>query len=262
MNNILEKLGLTENESKVYLGFNSNPNVSAAQLSRLLKMDKSSAYKATESLLEKGLVARNGWGKGFLYKSTDPESLFDLYRMKEIELHNSKDMLTEFIKNLKRDKPETRVTNITIERGLDALMAKIIDSVENNKEKIIREKFHHHDIFNNQIYVDFVLRSAKDRSKRKVFIKQLESKKDVMDRKGMFPGLMTDLVKYYKEVRVLPDTYNDPNSLRIWDNTAMILSYDEQGEFIILTIKDKYIVTLLKSFYDFLWESSSPVIQD
>ena len=75
-----------------------------------------------------------------------------------------------------------------------------------------------------------------------------------------FEDVMTDTKKYLKEIRRMPpDAKMAENSLRIWDNTVNIISEDENREFIIVTIKDRFLVKLMKDMYDFMWNRSKPV---
>ncbi|MBI2356678.1 hypothetical protein HYV12_01295 [Candidatus Dojkabacteria bacterium] len=260
MNTILQKLGLTENESKIYIGFSRNPKRSAAQISRILHMDKSSAYKAVDSLLSKGLLIREGWKTGAIYSASSPDVLNDLYKAKEIELKNQKDLLYDFIFKLKSEKTDKRSTYISIEKGIEGLMLRMTESLE-SKEKLIRESFRHFGVFEDPKYIKFVKGYAKERIKKKIRIKELQSYKDRAKGVRVYESIMTDLKKYMKEQRDLPTTFKDKNGYRIWDNTATILSYDNSGEFIVLTIKDEYIVTLLKSMFDYIWGQSTPVIK-
>ncbi len=258
--NIRETLGITENELKVYKGFNSYPLKTAAEISRLLKMDKSSTYKAVDGLLSKGLLIREKWEKGFRFSASNPETLKNVYKQRIDELKSSRSQLDILVDELKARNNNTRLTYLSIDKGIEGLMLRITESLE-CKEKLIRELFHHHEVFTDKRYVEFVIESANQRSSKGIFIRQLEDKNDVEQRKGMFDNIMTRSKKYLKEVRLIPHDYTDKNSIRIWDDSAFILSYDDNGDFIVLTIKDKYIVTLLKSMYDYIWNQSKPIKQ-
>ncbi len=259
MNKVLSTIGLTENESKIYIGYINNPNKSAAQMSRILKMDKSSCYKAVESLLSKGLIIRQGWQRGTTFSASNPDSLLDIYNSRENELKNQKDPLTDLIKRLKQESKTDRSTYISIDKGVEGLKLRMTESLVNNKEKLIRENFNNHPIFRDPEYVKFIEKHAKERVKKRIHIKELQSKIDRKSGIVVYKEIMRDLKKYLKEQRDLPENFKDNNSFRIWDDTAIILSSDENGEFIVLTIRDRYMVTLLKSLFDFLWLHSTPV---
>jgi hypothetical protein len=69
---------------------------------------------------------------------------------------------------------------------------------------------------------------------------------------------MIDQNKYLKKIRRLPSDVNfSTNSLRIWDDTINIVSEDEQ-DFVIITLKDKFVSHMFKSMFDFMWSRSQP----
>jgi sugar-specific transcriptional regulator TrmB len=258
MDKRFEVLGFTDNEAKVYRGFLKNPRNSAAKISRILKMDKSSCYKAVEILINKGLLLRDGWKKGAIYSAANPEILNDLYNAKRTELENQKSPISSLIESLKFDQTDNRSTYISIDKGVEGLKLRMSEGLE-NKEKLIRENFNYHPIFRDPEYIKFVKKHAIERVKKKIHIRELQSKKDRKNGIEAYQEIMLELRKYLKEQRDLPESFKDNNSYRIWDDTVMILSSDANGEFIVLTIKDKYLVTLLKSLFDFVWEHSTPV---
>lgn len=254
MNDILTKFGLTENESQIYQGLISNPLCTAAKIARILNMDKSSAYKAVDALKAKGLLIGYGGETGLEYRAADPDSLLGLYSEKKAELDNNKQSLTAFIDTLKTDAVKYRNTLITVESGINAVQKRMRESLH-SKEKLIRERFRSHTLFDNKEHVEFVKRYAEQRRLKKIFIRQLEVDFDFMN--SRFKDIMTKHKKYLKEVRLLPRELDDNNSLRIWDDTVNIVSYSDNDEFIIVTIKDKYLSELMKNMYDFIWEKTT-----
>lgn len=257
MKDILLKLGLTSNEIKVYLQFHSKQLQTAASVSRTLKMDKSSAYRAVESLKKRGLLVVNGWKNGTLYEAADPNSLHGLLSEKKAELEVNGMMLDELIRDLKTNQNTARSTQISIEKGINSLQVRMTESLS-SKEKIIRERFKHHEFFNDQNHVKFVKKFAKSRASKGIFLRQLEGDMDVT--MTVFPEIHKFQKMYRKEIRIYPKEFQDNNSIRIWDDYVNIISYDDNGEFIVITIVDKYVASMMKNLYDFVWKFSKPYI--
>jgi predicted DNA-binding transcriptional regulator len=251
-NDTLRTLGLTQNELAVYSGFLKSGETSAAALARSLKMDKSSAYRAVESLEKMGLLIKNFKLRGSTYQAASPDIFTELYSSRRTTLNT-------IVSDLKlQGESSRRSTYITVEKGLSALQYRMTESLE-SKEKLIREKFNDRfRFFDNPQHAKFVITYAKKRATKQIKILQLEEDNWQIDRR--LEDVMVDTRKYLKEIRRLPpDTKLRENSLRIWDNTINILSEDDQGEFIIITIKDKFVVTLMKDMYDFMWNRCPPV---
>lgn len=253
MEDILIRFGLTKNESEVYIGFYKYPLITAADLARTLKMDKSSVYNAVEKLYEKGLLKASQGKRGLRYRATNPDLLIELYNNSKVELEMNKKRLEQFISNIRSNSKPSRDPYISIEYGLEAHMKRMNESLR-CKEKLIRERFRVHDFFGNKAYNDFVRVYAKDRVKRKIHLRQLELNLEAME--DIFGEVMKNRKKYLKEVRVLPKELDDNNSIRIWDDTVHIVSQDDDNEYLVMIIKDQQIAKLMKNMYDFIWEAS------
>ncbi len=248
-NNSIGALGLTENEFSVYSAFLKYGESSAAKIARIIKMDKSSTYRATENLERLGLLIKDYKDRGTTYKAASPDVLTDLYTSKKSQI----DLIVEDLK--KQSVSSTRSTYITIENGIGSLQFRLNESLD-SKEKLIREKFSNRfRHFSDQEHVKFINNFAKARTEKGIKIIQLEDTD--WSPEGPFKKIMTEKQKYLKEVKRLPtDAKFGENSLRIWDDTVNIISEDESGEFIIITIKDKLVVRLMKDMYDFMWNRS------
>ena len=47
--------------------------------------------------------------------------------------------------------------------------------------------------------------------------------------------------KLLKEVRIVPEDADDTNSFRIYGDVTEVVSFDDDNEYIIITISDKFI---------------------
>mgnify|MGYP002624078364 CR=1 FL=1 len=259
MGSILQQLGLTENEQIVYETYLTHPEITAAEVSRIADMDKSSAYRAVERLEQLGALISNPQQKGTTYTPASPEFLRELLIKEKKLLESKEDLLERYIQESEQTYDKAlRGTTIRVETGVKAIQ-KAMDESLDSKEKLIRERFRgNHRIFEqNPWHRRYVVHYANQRVEKGVKILQLEhtSMFDLED----FREIMTKHNKYNKEVRLLPHGFDDMNSLRIWDDTFNLVSFDENDDFIIITIKDKYVAQFMKNQYDFVWERSEPL---
>ncbi|MEK9179213.1 MAG: helix-turn-helix domain-containing protein [Patescibacteria group bacterium] len=255
---LLPLLGLTANELTLYEAFLKHGENSAAEVARKIGMDKSSAYRAVENLEKNRLVIRSLKTKSTTYSAVAPDVLKDVYTAHRSEMDAKKGSLDIFIGNLKNQSTHTeRSTYIIVEKGLEAWQTRLSESLQ-SKKKLIREHFQSkHRFFEVKKHCAYVVDYAKKRAQKGIFIRQLEIGK-WNSKYTRFEDVMTDQKKYNKEIRILPKDYpEDHNSIRIWDDTINIVSYDNEGEFITITIKDKFVVSLLETMYDFIWSRSS-----
>ena len=94
LTNILENLGLTENEAKVYLASLSLGQSTILKISRTAEIKRTTIYSVIESLKQKGLmkIEIKGWKKLFVAES--PEKLDVMIKNRREELKSS---LPEFL---------------------------------------------------------------------------------------------------------------------------------------------------------------------
>lgn len=249
--NTASTLGITENEFLVYSAYLKFGKSSAAEIARKIKMDKSSAYRAVENLEKLNLLIKDFKNRGTTYHAASPDILKELYVSKKTQL----DILVDELK--KQSTSNERSTYITVERGLGSLQFRMTESLD-AKDKLIREKFSDKfRYYSDQSHVNFIKSFAKQRAARGIKIIQLEDSDWEPKANSPFKEIMTEREKYIKQIKRLPiDAKLGENSLRIWDDTVNIISEDELGEFIIITIKDKFVVRLMKDMYDFMWNRS------
>jgi len=92
---ILEDLGLTKNEIKIYLTLLGLGSSSAGDVIGKSKLPNSTVHRDLNSLIEKGVVSFILEGKRRIYQATDPESFFDL-------IEDNKKRFEEILPELKK----------------------------------------------------------------------------------------------------------------------------------------------------------------
>ncbi len=256
MESILNNLGLSPNEITIYKYILSNPNLTAAALAKQLNLDKSSTYRACDNLIKLGLLINSPKKRGTTYIANNPEVLTNLYSAKMAEYSALGEQLPSLIKSLQEQKKAlARNVQIKTEYGLEAVRNIMEDSL-NNKEKVIREwQQTDKSYYRQDEQVAYILDFAKRRIKQGIQIKQLEA--NLSFEESGFKEIMSSSKKHLKEIRLMPKGFEDKNTLRIWDDTVNIISFDEQEDYVVVTIKDRYISEIIRNLFDFVWRQSS-----
>ena len=83
---VLENLGFSPNEIKVYLTLNDHGSSKAGKVSKIAKIDRSSCYNSLKSLQEKGLVSYVLIGPIKWFQATGPKRLMDYIKEQEEDL--------------------------------------------------------------------------------------------------------------------------------------------------------------------------------
>jgi len=99
---ILEKIGLTKQESKVYLALLELQQAQTGKLCRFTKIASSNIYNILDSLIKKGLVSYRMQNNIKVFMPSPPETLNELFLEKQRKLDKERKQVTELISNLKK----------------------------------------------------------------------------------------------------------------------------------------------------------------
>ena len=78
---VLEKLGFSPNEIRVYLTLNDHGSTKAGRIAKIAKIDRSNCYNALKSLTEKGLVSYVLIGEIKWFQATGPKRLLEYIKL-------------------------------------------------------------------------------------------------------------------------------------------------------------------------------------
>jgi len=253
MNTLLEKIGLTANESAVYLAFFKLKERTAAEIARTLHMDKSSCYRAVEELVKKGLLVTNPKKRGTTHSAVSPEVLKELMQTKKQELIIQEDFLNSYVEKLISENNTERKTYIKIEKGIEAVRNAMDRELEeaSNTDKIMRERYRieNNPAFMSVEHIEWIKDYANRRVKAGVHIKQLFNPEKI----DIVPSLMHNSKKLLKELRIMPKEVQATSGFRLAGDITCIISFDKNNDFIVVTFFDRFITELIKSMFDFIW---------
>ncbi len=255
MNTTLHTLGLTENESAIYLAFLKDGAKTAAEIARMLHMDKSSCYRAVEALISKGLLITTPKKRNTTHTAVSPEVLKEIYHQKMIELKNQESHLDSFVQSLIKENESQRSTFIKVNTGIEAIRNGMDQNLEAafQSNKMIKEFYRlSFPYFQDKDHAKWVNEFAKRRIKAGVSIRQ------IVDFAGLdvFAPIMKSDKRLLKEIHLMPKEMRGMYGLRISGDVIHIISFDKNENYIDITIKDTYVALLINSLFDFMWERS------
>lgn len=243
----LQEFGLTNNQALLYRELLEHGGVTAAGLSRTLKMDKSSAYKAIEGLLKQQLIIKRSKKRGSTYTAVNPDIFYNIIAHRKSKLTVQEKGLDRFIKEL--SDPDDTPSYVEIHEGTDAFIEIWESALIDNSKKEIREMW----------FLDSLPFASKEYFK-KYIKKRIEKGIVIKELSNLVYGTRYDQFKQndahksllnFKEVRLL-DWPSDDYSVRLYADTVVILY--KKGETIkIITLTDKYISMLFNDIFDNLW---------
>ena len=127
----LQSIGLTQSEARVYLFLLEHQDAKTGVICSKLNIHNSHIYQILGKLLDKGLVSFKIVNNIKIFRPVNPESLYSLFREKELQLETEKQDLKEFISNLKKiELKESRQTDFKYFEGVAGVRSMFTEFIE------------------------------------------------------------------------------------------------------------------------------------
>lgn len=249
---LMQQLGLTKNESLIYLHLLNNPKISAQNIIKHLNLKGFAVYKALKSLQTKKLIIKSAKSRNTLYKPVNPESF-------KHNIDNEFKNISEYesqIANLKKDLEEEQHNfkpSITTNFGHEAIYATQKDYI-NSQEKIVRA----FNVNTHSIFYTHKLNSRAKQTRIKMVENKVGFKTIVRETKSEHHKTRAKSKKeWLKQARYYPDKLPHKRSVYIVDNKVFIQNYkDIYDDFSIITINEPKFAKLMKHIFDYIWKNS------
>ncbi len=232
---VLENLGFSPNEIKVYLTLNDHGSNKAGRISKLAKIDRSSCYNTLKSLTEKGLASYVMIGKIKWFQATGPKRLLDYVKEQENDVE---EILPELHKRHKAAKIEGQVRLFKGIKGIKTIMLDIMRTGQDN----------------------LVFGSEGQLSQRiPEFAKQIArlKKENNINTKTLIRKGRKELDSSRTEYKYLPDVEPSSAVTNIYGNKIAILVWTEEPEGIV--IENEAAAKAYKSYFNFMWKHARKV---
>jgi len=230
---ILQNIGMTNNEIKVYLALLKLGSSKVGRISKEAETNRSYTYDALKKLLEKGLVSYTVEGKRKWFKAVDPKRLTAFLQERQDDIE---EILPQLEGVYKQTEPES---DIKLYRGLKGIQTVMEDLIAKGKPIDVFG-------FEGQFLERMPIFS-------KHFIKRLEKRKIKIRhivRKGVdvSPSKTTD-VRYVSKKTISPVITN------IYGDKIAIIIWSEIPEAVI--IKNKMAAESYRNYFEILWKSAN-----
>lgn len=231
----VKKIGLTENESKVYLALlEFGPN-QAGLISRKSGLHRRVVYDTTEMLIKKGLIGYIKKNNKKLFQASNPNRLIEMIKEKEESI---KDILPQmlFMYNSTKDKEETNFY-----KGKNGLKTVFEEQLEESrgKEILIISPFPvAYDIL--PFYFKWF---DKRRQEQKIKVKIIFHKTT----KQKVPRIPLS------EIRFLPEKYASPMAINIYADKVAVVMWSKENPFAVV-IKQKEIAEGYRNYFELMWK--------
>jgi len=233
----LEKIGLSPNEIKVYLTLNDHGSCKAGRISKLAKIDRSSAYNALKLLQEKGFISYVLIGKIKWFQAVGPDRILEYLKEQEEDI---KSILPNLQERHKRKKVEGQVR---LFKGTKGIKSVFLDIIRTGKDNFV---FGSEGQF-SEIMPDFAYQFDRMKKEKKIHTQ-------LILRKGR-----NELDSKTSEHRYLPNIAESPAVTNIYGGKIAIIIWTDEPEGII--IENPSAAKAYKSYFDFMWKNAKKVTE-
>jgi len=227
---VLENLGFSPNEIKVYLTLNDRGSQKAGKIAKIAKIDRSSCYNALKSLQEKGLVSYVMIGLVKWFQVTGPRRLLDYLREQEEDV---KTIIPELQKRHKAARIEGQVR---LFKGIKGVKSIFMDIIRTGKDNYVFGSEGQFSERMPEFALQFDRLKQENKIKTKMILRKGRKEKDTRT----------------SEYRYLSDVSGSPAVTNIYNDKIAIIIWTDEPEGII--IENKAAAKAYKSYFDFMWE--------
>jgi sugar-specific transcriptional regulator TrmB len=238
---ILEELGLTFNESKVYLSLIELGSSSATQIIQKVGLHRAVVYDLLERLIEKGLAGYVINGRKKFFEATNPEKLKEILQEKEQKLSEILPQLLEL------SKFKTKL-EVKIYKGKEGIK-NVFEDILRNKPKEWLSLGSGGETYRLLPY--FLEHFHKARIKNKIFVRGLFLDNSNAKKRGEALEKMP-----FSEIRYLPKTFLTPTVMNVYSNKVTLYSVTEGNIPFIILIENKELFSSFKEYFEWLWKLS------
>jgi sugar-specific transcriptional regulator TrmB len=227
----LREIGLTKNESKVYLAMLRLKNALAGQIAEKSGVHRRNVYDALERLTEKGLVSYVYGRKRKYFKAEPPQNLMRLIEIKREILSEGMPKLNSMFQEY------TPEVNVRVYSGKESLKNILEDQLKTRTEILVYGKS-----VGNAPELRFYFPQYKmKRVKKKINIRAILNESSRKTEKK-FP---------FAKIKYLPDDFIGPISTSIYDGKIAIMLMLETTTIII--IENKKLYESYKKYFKLIW---------
>jgi len=234
---VLESLGLSKNESSIYLSLIELGSSRATEIAKHCKVHRTNVYDALRGLIKKGVVAHITKNGTKYYEAADPENLYSILKEKEFALQ-------KIIPELKLSKQMAKKENeVNIYDGIKAIKDLLNHFTEKGVDRCVYGAPAN---ASEKIGKGWLAEYHKKRIKKKVFLRHIYND-EAMERIKHLNTLP------YTETRFLPKQFNTPVATEVCGDEVVLMLWDEK-EPTAIQIKNSRVAKAYQNYFDFMWK--------
>lgn len=247
---ILQQLGLTDGESRVYIALLKLGSSTVGPIAKESKAAYSKIYEVLNRLAEKGLVSHIVKDKTRYYQALEPARLIEYLDTKEKELQENKKQLKDLLPQLNSLSNSKTKQTAEIFTGKKGLLTAYDLFIKKARPKSTLRFFYVH----NPEYDDIIMNIfyGTTNYNNKILAPTLKKKKmkwlGLANAKGQKEiSAPKPIIQKYTNIPL-------PGNIDITDNAILITTFN-QGKISAILIESEDVATNFRNYFDSIWQT-------
>lgn len=237
-NEILQEIGLSATESKVYLALLKLGSALAGEITKQAEINRTNVYDALERLVSKGLVTYSISANRKVFEPVNPSRLKEIIKEREEKLDS---LIPELETKFKESKQKEEALIFKGKKGIKSIFEDILKEKQELLVYGAESKF-------QEMFPAYQKEWNKERAKLKINVKMIYNEK--VKSKKKHEGLKLISMKF------LPESYDFPSTLLIYGDKVVTVVWTELP--FGFMIKSKEATKSNINFFELLWKQAKP----
>lgn len=242
INDVLVSLGLTYNESKIYLCLNSEHELSASDITKKTGIHRRNVYDALNRLVDKGMVSQTSVNNRSTFSAVHPVHLLNIAQENEKHIHS----ILPDLKHAFENSPTKN--SVRVYKGVKGIKACFTESTDMMKKGDTYRAMGCTDML--QLLGDFIEHNHDERAKKHIVTWDIFNYESLDRAKAV-------ALKPNHHIHVLPKNHELPVQTVIFGKRIVCQVFIHGEPFVIQVIDEKFATTY-KRYFDMLWKISTP----
>ena len=245
---ILEEIGLTKSEIRVYLALLKLGASTKKSIVKEAKITPSKLYEITDKLIDKGLVSYVKKNKVLHFSAAPPEQVLDFLQRKKEKIKKQEINFSALIPALKTlektEEPEVEVFRGW--KGMRTVYKLMLNNLKQGDLDYVIGATSGEDL---EAATRFFTKFHNERRKKKIKLKILINKRDKKWALSILNNKKLDHVRFLK--------HTSPSEVNIWGNNVMIILLTKIP--VVTLIKSKVAADSFRNYFQTLWDIAKKV---
>lgn len=236
LNDVLENLGMSDKETRVYLAALEIGASPASEIALRANLNRVTAYDILEKLIRKGFISTYTQKKVKYFAATDPDIIREDYRQKYMNFKSA-------LPDLRRLHGKTSHPRVRYYEGLEGIKKIYTDTLTAKTEilnyadsKSIREFWPEYDN-------EYVRR----RVKKKIYLRGISPRDEYGEK------VVAENKKNHREIRLVPPgKFSFANEINVYDDKVSIISFGK-NELLGMIIESPEIAETQRAIFMMAW---------